>query len=240
MSVETPPAPPPAAEHPLRLTHVEHIYRSAGLEARRVLALERWSVAPGTQVLLRGVSGSGKTTLLNILAGLLTPTSGTVEICGQRLLAMGEAARDRFRARHIGYIYQSHYLLPMSALDNVEMPLAFMGQAPAARRQTALACLQRVGLADRVAHRPAQLSMGQRLRVAIARALVARPAILLADEPTAALDPQTAEQTMDLIQDVCREAGAILICASHDPALVARFQVQYQLQDGHLLRSSSP
>lgn len=218
----------------LRLTDLTHTYQGAGLEVRRVLKIDQWTLAPGGHVLLRGVSGSGKTTLLNILSGILKPTTGSVELCGQRLFDLSEAVRDRFRAQHIGYIYQAHYLLAMSALDNVEMPLAFMGQPPAVRRRRAAECLERVGLGDVQHHRPDQLSTGQRLRVTIARALVARPAVLLADEPTAALDPDSAEQAMNLIQSVCREVGALLICASHDPALSDRFPLQYQFQRGEL------
>jgi ABC-type lipoprotein export system ATPase subunit len=198
-------------------------YREAGLPPRTVLDISHWQVKTGEHVLLRGRSGSGKTTLFNIIAGLLTPTRGSVILAGKDLSHLREAERDRFRARYIGYVFQTHNLLPFTAVQNVEMPLAFAGMAASERRKQAVSALASVGLGDCLTHRPHQLSTGQRLRVAVARAIVTRPQILLADEPTAALDPETGVRVLDLLQDVVDQTGATLLVASHDPVLSARF-----------------
>ena len=221
----------------IRIEQVRHTYAGRDIDTRTVLAIAQWSVATGTQVLLRGVSGSGKTTLLNVLAGLLPPTSGQVWLNEQMIYHLPEAQRDRLRAQQIGYVFQIHLLVPtLSALENVEMPLVFAGvKAGAQRRRQALALLEKVGLADFARHRPVQMSTGQRLRVAVARALVNRPALILADEPTAALDSATGSAVMDLLQQMCGEQGATLLVASHDPALNARFAQVVTLQDGQIL-----
>ncbi|MGL4651726.1 MAG: ABC transporter ATP-binding protein, partial [Caldilineaceae bacterium] len=186
--------------------------------------------------LLRGVSGSGKTTLLNILSGMLPPTAGQVWLDDEPLYMLSESGRDLLRARTIGYVFQSHLLVPtLSALENVEMPLVFARELGAAeRRSRALAGLDRLGLADFARHRPVQLSTGQRLRVAVARALVNRPRLLLADEPTAALDPDSGVRVVDLLQSASREQGSTLIVSSHDPALNRRFDRTIDLHTGKL------
>ncbi len=218
----------------INIEALRHIYRGRGIEPRTVLTIPQWSVATGAHVLLRGISGSGKTTLLNIVAGLLPPTQGRVWLDEQLIYTLPEVQRDRLRAQRIGYVFQSHLLVStLSAVENVEMPLVFGGvKARPARRRQALALLAQVGLADFARHRPVQLSTGQRLRVSIARALVSRPALLLADEPTAALDSQAGEIVMDLMQQLCQAQGATLIVASHDPALNQRFDQLLTLQDG--------
>lgn len=220
----------------LRIEQVRHTYSGAGLETRTVLQIDAWTLNPGEQVLLRGISGSGKTTLLNILAGLLQPTTGQVWLGTQSLYALREAQLDRFRAQNIGYIFQTHLLVPtITAAANIEMPLVFAGHLQGTqRRQRAADLLQQVGLADFARHRPAQLSTGQRLRIAIARALANQPALLLADEPTAALDSAASASVMDLIQANCREHNAMLLVASHDPALNQRFERTIDLRDGYL------
>lgn len=220
----------------LRLRDLQHTYTAKGLPPRTVLQIAAWQVAQGEQILLRGVSGSGKTTLLNLLSGLLTPTQGQIEIAGKPINALLEPARDRFRAQHIGYIFQTHNLLPFSALENVAMPLAFLGVPPRHYRSRAAQLLEQVGLQGYEKHKPHQLSAGQRLRVAVARALIAKPILLLADEPTAALDPETSAQVMDLIQSACRAQNATLIVASHDPALDERFTKVVALQCGTLVQ----
>jgi len=220
----------------LRLDGVSHTYRTPTGDARTVLQIDEWTLASGDHVLLRGVSGSGKTTLFNIIAGLLRPTQGVVA-CDQTVLYnLPEAQRDRFRARMIGYVFQNHYLLPqLTALENVVMPMAFARKdAPKTWSDTALSLLDRLGLREFAAYRPSQLSTGQRLRVAVARALAVRPPVLLADEPTAALDPESAVVVMDLLQRLCRENDAILIVASHDPALSDRFGHVVNLRAGKL------
>lgn len=220
----------------LRISQLRYTYHSPHLSDRTVLHVPEWTVDAGCQVLLRGISGSGKTTLLNVLAGLLPPQEGSVWIGDQRLYDLSEAKRDRFRARTIGYVFQTHLLAPaINALENVEMPLVFGGERSGAqRRKLAGEMLEQVGLAGFERHRPAQLSTGQRLRVAVARALVSRPRLLLADEPTAALDTANALAVMDVMQARCRHEGATLIVASHDPALAARFDAVCDLQAGNL------
>jgi ABC-type lipoprotein export system ATPase subunit len=212
----------------LHLQSVEHRYSSG---AQPVIAIAEWSLAAGQHVLVRGVSGSGKTTLFNIIAGLLRPTQGSVTVAGQSLYTLPEFRRDAFRARTIGYVFQNHHLLPaLNALENVIMPLAFAGMSAAARRRRAQTLLEAVGLAQVMRQRPPQLSTGQRLRVAVARALANTPRLLLADEPTAALDAASAANVMDVIQSECRAQDALLLVASHDPALAPRFDSTLDLR----------
>ena len=218
----------------LVLQQLSHTYTTSGLPPAPVLhPLPEITLAQSDQVLVRGISGSGKTTLFNILAGLLRPTQGAVWLNGQSLYALGEAQRDVFRAQQIGYVFQQHYLLPMlTAAENVMMPLAFGGLPASERHGRALALLTAVGLADYASHRPQQLSTGQRLRVAVARALAAKPALVLADEPTAALDAAASQQVVDLLMTTCKAQGAILLVASHDPALNGRFAHTWHLDRG--------
>lgn len=220
----------------IRIENLLHTYTAPDLEARTVLNIGAWQVSPGAQVLLRGVSGSGKTTLLNILAGLLAPTTGAVWLGRQALYTLRESERDHLRATTIGYIFQMHHLAPMlSTLENVEMPLVFGRTLNGVERRTrAVELLASVGLSGFERHRPVQLSTGQRLRVAVARALAARPAIVLADEPTAALDEHSGKIIMDLLQTTCRQRGATLIVASHDPLLAPRFDHIVDIQSGVL------
>lgn len=229
----------------LTLTHLTHRYPIPGQPTdsqRTVLNIPHWQRHPGQQVLLRGISGSGKTTLFNIIAGLLTPTQGTVHLADTDLFALPEARRDRFRAAHVGYIFQNHHLLPgLTALENVLLPMHFASTIPAHQRATrAHDLLARVNLTDHATYRPAQLSTGQRLRVAIARALANQPTLLLADEPTAALDSAGSEGVIDLLLTTAQEHNTILLVASHDPALDARFTDIIQLQHGHLAERPQP
>lgn len=220
------------------LEAVEHRYGSPSDEAnpRPVVQVEHWALNAGDQLLLRGVSGSGKTTLLNIVAGLLRPSAGKVYYDGYDLYAATETNRDHFRAREIGYVFQNHHLLgALTALENVTLPQAFAGFGQGkAQRARAAELLDAVGLGGLLHRLPRQLSTGQRLRVAVARALVNNPHVLLADEPTAALDEAAAAQVMNLLQAVCRQNDAILIVASHDPALFARFAKTMDLRSGTL------
>lgn len=220
----------------LRLENLVHIYKSPAATDRRVLDIPLWELAAGQQVLLRGVSGSGKTTLFNIISGLLIPTDGVVWFGEQSLYQLDSAQRDRFRAQTIGYIFQTHHLLaPLTAIENIVMPMAFARKYPRSEwKKRAQHLLERVGLADYGRYRPAQMSTGQRLRVAVARALANDPPMLLADEPTAALDPDAVGAVMDLVQETAHEDNAILIVASHDPALNDRFDAITHLSNGHL------
>jgi putative ABC transport system ATP-binding protein len=218
----------------VRIDALGHTY--PGAETRQVLNIDQWTLTAGDQVLLRGVSGSGKTTLFNILAGLLHPTTGAVYYDDQPFYALTEAARDRFRARHIGYVFQNHNLIAsLTARENVVMPMAFARDlSPAQQRQRATDLLNLVELGEYVHTLPKRMSAGQRLRVAVARALANMPRVLLADEPTAALDAHASEVIMDLLQTTCDASSAILIVASHDPALVSRFRHRVDLQAGQL------
>jgi putative ABC transport system ATP-binding protein len=218
---------------------LEHTYAAHGLEDRTVLRIDGWDAGSGSRWLLHGVSGSGKTTLLNVLAGLLPPTRGQVRLDGQAIYDESESDRDMRRASDIGYVYQVQLLIPiLSALENVEMPLVYgHGLDAAGRRDRALEMLARVGMADFAAHRPVQLSMGQRLRVAVARAMAVEPRLILADEPTASLDPEGACGVMESLLDYSREHSATLLVASHDPALDVHFEHRLSLVEGHLVEA---
>ena len=180
-----------------------------------VLDIPKFEISAGAHVALIGQSGGGKTTLLHLIAGLLTPTSGSIRICGHELTELSEQGRDRFRAGAIGYVFQTFNLLPaFTALENVRLGMTFgrHGQDP----ERALDLLDRVGLADRAGYRPSQLSVGQQQRVAIARSLAGRPRLLLADEPTANVDPKSAETVLQLIRDTCVEEKVALLMVTHD------------------------
>jgi ABC-type lipoprotein export system ATPase subunit len=221
----------------LGIAGLQHTYTSPAGETRKVLDIGDYALADGDQLLLRGVSGSGKTTFFNILAGLLHPSQGQVLYDEKSLYSLREAERDRFRARHVGYVFQNHMLLPsLTALDNVMTPLAFAGSIPSGeRKERARSLLAQLGIAEYAGYRPRALSTGQRLRVAIARALANSPSVLLADEPTAALDSAAAGAVMDLLQQSCREHQSILVVSSHDPALDSRFERVVDLRQGRLI-----
>ncbi len=213
-------------------------YRAPDGSRAAVLDLPSFQLEAGEQAALHGPSGSGKTTLLHCIAGILRPDAGRVVVAGEEMVAASEAARDRLRARHVGYVFQTFNLLQgYSALENVLLAMAFAGAADeaAARRM-----LERVGLGDRLEHRPAQLSVGQQQRVAVARALANRPSLVLADEPTGNLDPRSAQQALALVREVCREAGAALLLVSHDREILAAFDRSEELGALNRVRASRP
>ena len=208
------------ADPALRLSNVTFGYADAAWRIR----VPKLELAPGEQALLVGGSGRGKSTLLQVIAGL-RDSAGDVEVAGVRMSALRGAARDEARGRRIGMIFQTFNLLHgFTALENVLAALMFSGIAPAEHEPRARGLLGSLGLAAEQADADVdRLSVGQQQRVAVARALAARPALVLADEPTASLDPDNAAAAIALIQDACRANGAALLCTSHDPALRGRF-----------------
>ena len=188
----------------------------------RVLDIPKFEIDVGEQVALIGQSGGGKTTLLHLFAGLLVPDEGSIKIHGTELTRLSEQGRDRFRASTTGYVFQTFNLLPaFTALENIKLGMTFGQVSP--RTRIAMDLLDRVGLADRAGYRPNQLSVGQQQRVAIARAMAGSPRLLLADEPTANVDPASAEVVLDLIRESCQQDSISLLIVTHDRKIADRF-----------------
>jgi len=180
-----------------------------------VLDLDHFQIDVNEQVALIGQSGGGKTTLLHLIAGLLVPDNGSVQVDGIELTRLSEQGRDRFRAAAVGYVFQTFNLLPaFTAIENVRLGMTFgQGRHHVSRAKD---LLDRVGLSDRADYKPSQLSVGQQQRVSIARALAGKPKLLLADEPTANVDPASAETVLELIRTTCREEGVAMLMVTHD------------------------
>lgn len=203
---------------------------------QQVNALEdvNFSVARGEMVAILGPSGSGKSTLMNLLGCLDTPTKGTYWLDGQAVGPMSEKSLSDIRSRTVGFVFQGFHLLSeLTALENVELPLVYRGVPENTRRQLARESLARVGLEQRMDHRPAQLSGGQQQRVAVARAMAGRPPLLLADEPTGNLDTTAGNEVMSLLRKL-NGAGHTVVIITHDPAIGAACPRRVHIEDGHL------
>jgi len=207
-------------------------------EAGRVLKVLRSAdllVQPGERLAIIGESGAGKTTLLQLLGGLDLPTSGRVLVNGRDMAGLDGTQRGRLRNEALGFVYQFHHLLPeFSALENVAMPLLLRSDPIIDVRARATALLEKVGLGERLTHRPAELSGGERQRAAVARALITRPAVVLADEPTGNLDHRTGEKVFEMLLELNREYGSSLVVVTHDLQLAGRMDRVLQLEDGQL------
>ena len=208
--------------HILEITDLKKSYISPGGESSLVIDIPHFSLENGAQIALRGESGSGKTTLLNLIAGILKPDSGNILLAGNDMSSLPESGRDRRRAENIGYIFQTFNLLQgYTALENVTLGMMF---GAGADKDFALSILGRVGLRERVDHKPGQLSVGQQQRVALARALANRPKLVLADEPTGNLDIRNAGVAVNLMREICGENGASLLLVSHDRNVLDKFE----------------
>jgi putative ABC transport system ATP-binding protein len=214
----------------IQLEQVKKSFRLPGGETVDVLDVPAFAVAEGEQCALEGQSGSGKSTLLHVISGIMRPDAGCVRIDGLDITRLSEARRDQFRADKLGLVFQQFNLLPgFTALENVLVAMSFGSGKP--DRWRAADLLASVGLAHRLHHKPAELSVGQQQRVAVARALANRPRAILADEPTASVDAAHQRQVIDLVRGTCTEQGVALLLVTHDPAVAAQFPRRLRLED---------
>ncbi|MBL9091386.1 MAG: ABC transporter ATP-binding protein [Planctomycetaceae bacterium] len=223
---------------PAPLVRVDHVHKyfTRGSERLDVLQDLSLEVPVGEFLGLMGPSGSGKTTLLNLIAGLDLPSAGDIVVGDQHISAMSETQLARWRTRSVGFVFQFYHLMPvLTAYRNVELPLLLLPLSAAERKKQVLNALDIVGLADRIHHKPGQLSGGQQQRVGIARALVTDPALIVADEPTGDLDAHSAEEILDLMQELCRSLQKTIIMVTHDPRAAARADRVLHLEKGRLV-----
>jgi len=219
----------------LNVSQLGKSYPQAGAPPLRVISNTDFKIFPGETVAITGQSGSGKSTLMALLAGLDTPDTGAIELKGQTLNRMNQDELARFRAKHIGVIFQQFHLMPhLTATENIMLPLEILKTPQKEIHKRTRQVLEQVGLTQRKHHLPAQLSGGECQRVAIARALVVQPALLLADEPTGNLDTGTGEQVADLLFDLVTSSGMTLIVVTHNMALAKRCQRCLELKKGRL------
>ena len=228
-------APGGTPEAVVRLRSVAKTYRSGALEVPALRGITLKVPSHRFSVVI-GASGSGKTTLLNLIGCIDAPSSGAIEVCGEDIAALSDDALSAFRARNIGFIFQTFSLVPvLSAYENVEYPLLLVAMPQAERRRRTLAMLEAVGLAGQARQRPNELSGGQRQRVAIARALVKEPQVVLADEPTANLDSATGASIIELMRRVQVQSRTTFIFATHDPQLMSHADETFVIRDGELV-----
>ncbi len=224
------------------IVRVRDLHKSftRGTEAIRVLRDLTLDVGAAEFLALMGPSGSGKTTLLNLIAGLDTPTAGTITVGDSVISDMSESELARWRTRHVGFVFQFYYLLPvLTAYENVELPLLLLPLTKQQRRKQVETALDLVGLSDRMDHRPGQLSGGQQQRVGIARAMVTDPTLIVADEPTGDLDTKSADEILKLMEILRAQLGKTIIMVTHDPKAAARAQRVLHLEKGQLVRDTA-
>jgi len=230
---------PPPTDALVQIRGVTKTYRRGG-EKIEVLHGIDLDIARGDFVALMGPSGSGKTTLLNLIGGLDTPTAGTLVVDGRRIDRLSSGELSRWRAAHVGFVFQFYNLLPtLSAQKNVELPLLLTKLSSAERKKRAAIALQLVGLADRAAHKPTELSGGQQQRVSIARAIVSDPMLLVCDEPTGDLDRQSAEEVLGLLRALNRDHGKTILMVTHDPKAAEYANHTLHLDKGTLVESAA-
>ncbi len=207
-----------------------------GLEEIHVLSNLSLHVPQGEFLALMGPSGSGKTTLLNLIAGLDTPTNGTIRVGKEMISSMGESRLAKWRTRHVGFVFQFYHLLPvLTAYENVELPLLLLPLSYSERKKQVLTALDLVGLSDRLSHRPGQLSGGQQQRVGIARAIVTDPTLIVADEPTGDLDSKSAEEILELLVILKGALNKTILMVTHDPRAANRAERCLHLEKGQLV-----